>query len=176
LPYLSSKFLVLSAVTVGQALLLMVLVYGTLEVLQLLPFGLEAPPSIYQLAYPEQFGVLALLAMTGVALGLLLSACVSTPDRANALLPYVLIPQIILGGGIMPVKGGVLEVLAMLLSPVYWAYRAIHRGADQLPRFISYHMDYADNALLPCAVLVAELVLLLGATAWCLRQKDVNRA
>jgi hypothetical protein len=53
------------------------------------------------LGYPAQFGLLVLLATTGVAPGLLLSACVSTPDRANALLPYLLIPQMILGGGIL---------------------------------------------------------------------------
>ena len=74
-------------------------------------------------------GVMALLAMTGVAAGLLLSACVTTPDRANALLPYVLIPQIILGGGLLPVKHQPLSGLAMVLSPVYWAYRGVHRGA-----------------------------------------------
>src|SRR5207245_238936 len=118
LPYLSSKFLVLSLVTVGQALCLMVMVHGTLAVLHSKPFGYEAPPASYQLAFGEQFGVLALLAMTGVALGLLLSACVSSPERASALLPYVLIPQIILGGGILPIKGGLLGVLAMGISPV----------------------------------------------------------
>ena len=63
------------------------------------PDNHSVPYSGHMLGYASQFGVLALLSMTGVALGLLLSACVATPDRANALLPYVLIPQMILGGG-----------------------------------------------------------------------------
>jgi ABC-type multidrug transport system ATPase subunit len=175
LPYLASKFLVLSLITVGQALLLMVVVYGTLEVLHQQPFGHEAPPAAYQLGYAAQLGVLSLLAMTGVALGLLLSACVSSPERASALLPYVLIPQIILGGGILPIKGGLLWLFAIALSPVYWAFRAVHRGASLLPEFIAYHQDYQDSTGLPCGVLAAELVVLLGATAWFLRRKDVNR-
>jgi hypothetical protein len=41
-----------------------------------------------------------------VAPGLLLSACVATPGRANALLPYVLTPQMSLGGGILSVQTG----------------------------------------------------------------------
>jgi hypothetical protein len=123
----------------------------------------------------EQFGVLALLGMTGVALGLLLSACVSSPDRANALLPYVLIPQIILGGGIMPIHGGVLGLLAMTFSPVYWAFRAVHRGVTRLPTFISYHREHEDNPWLSCTALAVELVVLLLVTAWFLRQKDVSR-
>lgn len=174
LPYLASKFLVLSLITVGQALFLMLLIYGTFAMLK--PLGFESPPALYMLAYGPQFAIMAMLAMTGVALGLLLSACVATPDRANALLPYVLIPQIILGGGIMPVKDGVLWFLAAVFSPVYWAYRAVHTGTSELPSFISYHMDYPDSFVLPGAVMLLEIVLFLGTTAWFLKQKDVNRA
>ena len=90
----------------------------------------QVPPDVYQLGYGVQFGVLVILSMAGVALGLMLSACVSNPDRANALLPYVTIPQIILGGCIMPVKGGVLYGLAVVFSPVYWAFAQIRSGAN----------------------------------------------
>jgi hypothetical protein len=116
--------------------------------------------------------VLVLLAMTGVALGLLLSACVATPDRANALLPYVLIPQMILGGGILNVQTGVLYVLAVTLSPVYWAYRAIHLGARELPASFPAHVDYADGVGLPCRALVVQMALLLVLAAWFLRRKE----
>jgi hypothetical protein len=44
------------------------------------------------LDYWPQFGMLCLLSMAAVALGLVLSACVATPERASTLLPYVLIP------------------------------------------------------------------------------------
>src|SRR5262249_1932758 len=87
LPYLSSKFLLLSLITALQSLVLMVLLYGALEGLHHFDARFQVPPEIYRLSYAGQFGVLTLLSMTGVALGLLLSACVSSPDRANALLP-----------------------------------------------------------------------------------------
>jgi hypothetical protein len=117
-----------------------------------------------------------LLAMTSSALGLALSACVATPDRANALLPYVLIPQIILGGGFLPVKQWQLAILAMTLSPVYWAFRAIHLGAKDLPPEWPQHQDYSDGVALPCAALAVQTVVLLVATAWFLRRKDVATA
>jgi hypothetical protein len=175
LPYVSSKFLLLSLITAAQALLLMVILNGALEVLHQYNPDYQVPPEQYQLSYAAQFGVLILLSMTGVGLGLLLSACVATPDRANALLPYVLIPQIILGGGIMPVIDGVLYLLAVVLSPVYWAFRAIRRGTHDLPDYSGYRTDYSDDPLLAGSVLVLQLVVLLTLTAWFLRRKDVQR-
>jgi ABC-type multidrug transport system ATPase subunit/pSer/pThr/pTyr-binding forkhead associated (FHA) protein len=171
-PYLASKFLVLSLVTLLHALLLMGIVYGVLELRARLLPGYSAPPPPFRLDYATQFGVLALLSMAGVAFGLLLSACVSSPDRANALLPYVLIPQLVLGGGFLPVRGGALEVLAITLSPVYWAYRAIHLGAGLLPENIPGRVDYPDALGLPCAALAVQTAVLLGLTYWSLRRKE----
>jgi ABC-type multidrug transport system ATPase subunit len=174
LPYLASKFLVLSVLSALQALAMMVLIYGGLQ-LGHAAWGLDVPEPSYRLDYLGQFGILVLLAMTGVAFGLLLSACVSTPDRANALLPYVLIPQIILGGGIMPIRSGLLHAIAVMLSPVYWAFRAIRRGATTLPSVLPFHMTYDDNPWLPCAALAAQMIVLLLLTAWFMKQKDVRK-
>jgi ABC-type multidrug transport system ATPase subunit len=175
LPYLASKFLVLSVLSAAQAGLLMFAVYGVLALLHE-TLGQSLPPPDYMLAYLPQFGVMTLLAMTGVALGLLLSACVSTPERANALLPYVLIPQIILGGGLLPIRSGsgALHILAFTLSPVYWAFRAVRRGATTLPEELPYHMNYDDSVGLACAALTVQMVVLILATAWFLRRKDVR--
>jgi ABC-type transport system involved in multi-copper enzyme maturation permease subunit len=178
-PYLASKFLVMSLFTILQTLMLMVIVYGTLYLIYLVkPSFLEhaeMPASEYMLAYAPQFFVLSLLSMAGVALGLLLSACVASPDRANALLPYVLIPQIILGGGIMPIRYGVLQGLAWLMSPEYWAFRAIRLGETTLPTMMSDNrMLYDDTLWLPCVVLLVETMTMLGLTAWFLRRKDVS--
>jgi ABC-type multidrug transport system ATPase subunit len=171
-PYLASKFVVLSVVTTLHALILMVLVYGVLELRARVAPGFSVPPPEFEVDYATQLGALALLAMTGVASGLLLSACVATPDRANALLPYVLIPQLVLGGGFLSVKEGVLQALAMVLSPVYWAYRAVHLGANQLPETFAGRVDYADEVWLPCAALAGMTAVLLGLTFWFLRRKE----
>jgi ABC-type multidrug transport system ATPase subunit len=173
-PYLGSKFLLLSVVSALQALLLMGIVFGGLWLLGAC-FGQQTPAPAYRLGFAGEFGVLALLSMAGVAAGLLLSACVNSPDRANALLPYVLIPQIILGGGLLPVRHEPLRGLAMALSPVYWAYRGIHRGVTTLPPELPMHMDYDDRVGISCAALLVQTAVLLGLTAWFLRRKDVGR-
>jgi ABC transport system ATP-binding/permease protein len=176
-PYLGSKFLVLSVISALQVLLLMVVVYGGLHLVH----GTLQPllPAEYCLGaacvYLAQFGVLVLLAMTGVAAGLLLSAMVSSTDRASVLLPYVLIPQIILGGGMIPVHdSGPLMLLSMIISPVYWAFRAIHLGAKNLPEGFPQRVPYDDSVLWPCLALTLQLILLLAGTVWCLRRKDLG--
>jgi hypothetical protein len=169
-PYLASKFLVLGAITTFHVLTLMAVVYGALEVMHWCT-GSALPAERHMLNYVPQLGVLALLGATGVALGLLLSACVATPDRANALLPYVLIPQLILGGGFLDVSHGLMHYLAAALSPVYWAFRAVHLNADKLPKGYPQRVDYTDNLWLPCLALDAQAVVLLGLTAWFLRRK-----
>jgi ABC-type multidrug transport system ATPase subunit len=173
-PYLGSKFLLLTVVTALQVLALLGIVYGGLWLLSVC-LGQQTPAPEYRLGFAGEFGVLTLLSMAGVAAGLLLSACVTSPDRANALLPYVLIPQIILGGGLLPVKHEPLRGLAMALSPVYWAYRGIHRGAAALPPELPMHMDYDDRVWVPCVALLVQIVVLLVLTGWFLRLKDVGR-
>jgi ABC-type multidrug transport system ATPase subunit len=173
-PYLASKFLVMSLVTAFHSLVLLAILFGPLELLHhLKPDAHSVPDPSHMLGYPALYGVLVLLSMTGVALGLLLSACVATPDRANALLPYVLIPQIILGGGFLDVSHGVLHALAQWLSPVYWAYRAVHLSAQELPRGFPGRVDYADNVALPCEALLAQCAALMVLTWWFMRRKDV---
>src|SRR5262249_4395512 len=91
------------------------------------------------------------------------------------LLPYVVIPQIILGGGIIAVRGGLLFATAALLSPAYWAYRAVRRGACELPADFYYRMDYDDSVWIACAALAVPVVALLLATGWFLRGRDLER-
>ena len=174
MPYLASKFIVLSAISAVQVFLLMGVVYGVLALLHL-TLGHDLPPSMYRLDYAAQYGMLVLLSMTGVALGLLLSASVSNPDRASTLLPYVLIPQIILGGGVIKVENEPLRTIAHLGSPAYWAFRAIRMGETTLPADFPWHVDYNDSIWLACAALAAQMLLCLLLTAWCLRRKDAQR-
>jgi hypothetical protein len=173
-PYLTSKFLVLSVITSLQALLLMAFIYGPLEFMSW-QYGYQFPAREYRLDFVEEFGVLVVLSMTGVALGLFLSAVVATPDQANTLLPYVLIPQIILGGGILSVKDGVLLYLAEFLSPAYWGYRAVHRGATSLPPDVPVAMTYDDNVWLACAAMGVQMAVLLGLIAYCMKRKDARK-
>lgn len=170
--YLGSKFLVLSITSALQTLTLMGIVYGLLRGMQAY-YGHAFPPPEYFLPFGPQFAVLALLSIVGVAVGLTMSACVSSPDRATAMLPYVLIPQIILGGAIIPVKGEPITTLAAVLAPVNWAFRAIHRGADKLPPYHPLQQAFDWPVSTVCWILGGQLVVLLAATAWFMKRKDV---
>jgi hypothetical protein len=150
----------------------MTIIYGGLALFQ--PDNTPAPQ--YRLDFVPQFAFLTLLSMCGVALGLVLSACVGNPDRAATLLPYVLIPQIILGGGIMPMDTPPLNYIAFIGSPAYWAFRAIRTGETTLPASFPWQISYDDNNALAFAALSAQLLGLLLLAAWLLRRWDVRKA
>jgi hypothetical protein len=89
----------------------------------------------------------------------------------------VLIPQIILGGGILMIRDGPLWWLAILLSPAYWAYRVVRTGETTiLPPDFPGHMNYDDSVWIGCVALVIQTAVLLVLTAWFLRQKDARKA
>jgi ABC-type multidrug transport system ATPase subunit len=170
-PYLASKFVVLGLISALQVFLTMLIIYGGLAVLQ----SDNTPPAEYRLDYLTQFGFLTLLSWCGVALGLMLSACVGNPDRAATLLPYALIPQIILGGGILPIDRPPLNILAWVGSPAYWGFRAVRTGETTLPPGFPWRTTYDDNNWLAFAALSAQLVGLLLLAAWMLRRWDARK-
>ncbi|RAL20705.1 hypothetical protein DL240_15415 [Lujinxingia litoralis] len=86
--YVASKFVVLGLLCLVQCVALLGLTYG--------PLDFHGAPLLHLLT-------LWLCALAGVAAGLLLSAAVRTSEAAIAMVPIVLIPQVILGGAIMPV-------------------------------------------------------------------------
>jgi ABC-type multidrug transport system ATPase subunit len=170
MPYLASKFVVLGAITAVQVATLLLLVYGPMELARLYLPGYSVPPPELMLSYVPQFGVLVALGLVGVAMGLLLSASVTSAERANALLPYVVIPQMILGGGFIEITGP-LYWTAALGAPVYWAYRALHLGATQLPVGFPGHRIEADGILLPLLALTLQGTVLAIATVVMMRRK-----
>src|SRR5262249_22188046 len=96
--------------------------------------------------------------------------------RASVLLPYLLIPQIILCGSMIHVESGPPYWLAVVMSPVYWAFRAVQRGATTLPEgfpaFRHYNDIVGESAGGACLALLAQMVALL-LTVWALRRKDI---
>jgi ABC-type multidrug transport system ATPase subunit len=185
-PYLASKFIVQVALTILQVILLLVCIFGVMSALSAawpeqfsMPptqpmFGTSEPENPpYMLNYPSLFLILMLLGLGGVALGLALSAVVPTPDSANSLLPYVMIPQLIFGGGIMAVGTGLLYLLSGTFSSVYWAFRGAHLNANLLPEKFPGWVPYTDTFWLPCEALLLQTAILLLLTVVFLKRKDV---
>jgi hypothetical protein len=74
------------------------------------------------------------------------------------------------------VAQGPLRLLALTVSPVYWAYRGIHRGATTLPPDFPFSESYNDSVWLSCLAMMIQTALLFLATIWFLRRKDFGRA
>lgn len=109
LSYYLSKCLVLGALGLFQALVLLGVARG--------PCGLEGD-------LPLQFLLLNLSLGSGMILGLLISAASRTTDMAVTIVPMVLIPQVIFGGGIGPLEGAA-ETVAQLSISNYWTFEAL---------------------------------------------------
>jgi ABC-type multidrug transport system ATPase subunit/predicted component of type VI protein secretion system len=86
--YVGSKFLVLAALSLAQCMALLGITYLSLDMV--------GNPLLH-------LAVLWGCALAATGMGLTLSAAVKTPAASLALVPMLLIPQVILGGAIMPV-------------------------------------------------------------------------
>ncbi|MBA2664657.1 MAG: FHA domain-containing protein [Bradymonadaceae bacterium] len=86
--YVASKFAILAILCFVQCTTLLAFTYFVLD--------FKGNPLFH-------LGVLWVCSLAGVAMGLMLSALVRTSEAAIALVPILLIPQVILGGAIMPV-------------------------------------------------------------------------
>lgn len=119
LAYAASKFTVLGVLCFLQCLMLVVITYFTLD--------FRGNPLWH-------LGVLWLCSLAGLGLGLMLSALVRTGEAAIALVPILLIPQVILGGAIMPVD--------KMNAPTEWASKmAIARWGFEAVLHVEHRAD-----------------------------------
>jgi ABC transport system ATP-binding/permease protein len=109
--YFASKLLVLAATGILQVALLWGIVQAWCR-----------PPGSPGL----QWLVLSALAVAGTAIGLLISAIARSEEMATALVPIVVIPQIILAGVIAPLNGFA-RLMAQGFVTVHWGQQALER-------------------------------------------------
>ena len=156
-PYLASKYLVLGALCLVQAAVLL----GVVGLRARLPAqGVWLPGPI------EFYATLVLSAVAGLAFGLAISTLFSNADRAGALVPYLLIPQIIF---VIAGLGGAAQVLSWLTIS-HWSVQALASSAD-LARFAAVAVgpnqpDYPHNLnFLLVRWLVMATMTAIGALA-----------
>ncbi|MEA2410715.1 MAG: transport system ATP-binding/permease protein [Thermoleophilaceae bacterium] len=111
--YLASKLIVLLTMTAAQVVLF------SLIVLTLRSPGESQKTSLLLV------GVLVLSSWVAVLFGLLVSAYASSEDHATGIIPLLLVPQLLLGGAIVPLAdmGGVMSAIANLV-PARWGFAA----------------------------------------------------
>jgi ABC transport system ATP-binding/permease protein len=111
LPYLCSKFFVLSGLVFVQCLVLALLV-----------------PQQFLTAYWP----LLLCGLAGISMGLLVSTIVNSPDKAIALIPILLIPQVLFSGVFGELRGIQKPIGEMMISK--WSYNLMKKQFD-LPTY-----------------------------------------
>jgi hypothetical protein len=111
--YVGSKFLLLSFFCVIQCTVLLAIVFFALR------FN-GGPP-----AFLASLVTLIVRAMNSVAVGLLLSTLVGSAEAAMALTPIALIPQVVLGGLMVPMTTNPLLEWPMYLMPARWGFQGV---------------------------------------------------
>jgi ABC-type multidrug transport system ATPase subunit/pSer/pThr/pTyr-binding forkhead associated (FHA) protein len=112
--YVFSKYILLTFVCILQCFMLLGIVSPALGYHGLL----NGHPDVFL----QQLGMLVITAMDAVAIGLLLSTVVASSEAAMALTPIALIPQVVLGGTLVPVTTNPLLEIPMLAIPARWGF------------------------------------------------------
>jgi ABC-type multidrug transport system ATPase subunit/pSer/pThr/pTyr-binding forkhead associated (FHA) protein len=111
LNYVLSKFLLLSLFCVIQCTLMLGITFFALS--------FNGGPQAFLL----ELGVLVVTSINAVAIGLMLSTVVASSEAAMALTPIALIPQIVLGGLMVPMTTNPALKWIMMVMPARWGFQ-----------------------------------------------------
>jgi ABC-type multidrug transport system ATPase subunit len=135
-------------------------------------FGGEVPAEIYRRGVIVSASYNWLAAVACATIGLIVSACVRSTDKGVLAVPLLITPQILLGATILPIKGGVLKVIAMLFSPLYWAHRGCRSEGPGVPELWRNLGDYDPALWIPYAALLAQILVATLVTIFVLRSQE----
>jgi ABC-type multidrug transport system ATPase subunit len=135
-------------------------------------FGGDAPAAIYRRSAVVSATCNWLAAVACATIGLIVSACVRSTDKGVLAVPLLITPQILLGATILPIKGGLLKILAMLFSPLYWAHRGCRSEGPGVPDFWQNLGDYDPALWIPITALATQIVVASIVTILVLRWQE----
>jgi len=181
-PYIFSKIVVLGVFCLLQSAILVYLV------------NLKAPfhQGIFLPIIAEIYITMALAALAGLMIGLLISAVVRNTDRAMSFVPLVLIPQVIFSGAVFKLDTPILQTVGALFA-VRWAMAGmgssvglhgdklgVDNFAYQGTLFVSLNPASATHGaimhlLLVWSALVAMIIALGIVIAAVMKGKDIRR-
>jgi ABC-type transport system involved in multi-copper enzyme maturation permease subunit len=136
--YVFSKYILLAGFCVIQCTLLLAIVFFTL--------GFHGGP----LAFAMMLASLVATSLCAVALGLLLSTVVASSEAAMALTPIALIPQVVLGGLMVPMTTVPHLKAMMQIIPARWGFEgAIAQERLALVNDPAWLIDLGKNTSSP---------------------------
>ena len=117
-------------------------------------------------AIPQMASSASWSSAAGTMLGLLVSALVDTPDKATAIVPILLIPQVILADVVAPLGVGMRQ-LAELCIVAFWSADAM---VNTLPT--TFPSSAHGSLGMDVGVLVLFTALFACASVWALKRKE----
>ncbi len=111
--YVVTKFLLLSFFVLIQCTILLAIVFFSL--------GFNGGPQ----AFGIELGIMFATGVVSAAAGLLISTVVTSSEAAMALTPIALLPQVVLGGLMVPITTNPLLEYPMWLMPVRWGFEGV---------------------------------------------------
>ncbi|MCL2723623.1 MAG: FHA domain-containing protein [Polyangiaceae bacterium] len=109
--YILSKYIILTLICIFQCFVLLGVVFFFLE----FNGGMQA--------FLGELAVIIAVAMNATALGLLLSTVVASAEAAMSLTPIALIPQVVLGGLMVPMTTNPVLEWPMYIMPARWGFQ-----------------------------------------------------
>lgn len=151
--YLFSKIAILSLLCAIQSLTLMAIVYGMTSLSG---------------NWAHQLAMVFLNAINGMLLGLAISSSVGNVDKAMALVPIMLIPQVIFASALKPLSGFSKEVGYWLIT-TYWAFDGMLNSLNQQPAapFLAKYTSQQNTT-----ALLLFMLALFGLASVALKMKD----
>ncbi|MBX3191300.1 MAG: FHA domain-containing protein [Labilithrix sp.] len=134
--YVFSKYIILSIICVVQCSMLLGIVFVTLQ--------FHGGP----LAFLQELAVMVAVSMNACALGLLLSTVVVSAEAAMALTPIALIPQVVLGGLMVPMTTNPMLKPLMYVMPARWGFEgSITHERTAIAREPAWYIDLQNPTL-----------------------------
>lgn len=154
--YLASKLAYISLVMLFQVSIMTIILSYGFRISEY--YGGQTPEPIFRAGATVEYLLNWLLATACGLIGFLSSILVRNVEQAFIVLPILQVSQILLGGGVIPVKGGLIKITSMIFSPAYWSFRGIRSEADGVPENWHFLGDYDTSIYIPFAALTSQII------------------
>ena len=173
--YTLSKLALVAIILAVQVAILL----GLIELAFYLPLDMKwggGPDVIYSRGLLLEFGFNFLSAVACAAMGMIVSALVRSSETAFLAVPLLVTPQLLLGAGILPIRGGLLDLLAKVFAPAYWAYRGVRSEGAGVPENWRSFGPYDDALWIPLVGLLTQIAVATICVMLVLRWQDQKRS
>jgi len=175
IPYTLSKLALVAIILAVQVAIFL----AVIDIAFYLPLDMQwdgGPVAMYRRGALLEFGYNFLSAVACAAIGMIVSALVRSSETAFLAVPLLVTPQLLLGAGILPIRGGLLDLLAKVFAPAYWAYRGVRSEGAGVPINWRSFGPYDDALWIPLVGLLAQIAVATICVMLVLRWQDQKRS